>query len=151
MSRATRLQIVLELADTAESKAANAYEMANKLLREDEGKLEELCSYYDDYESLFAGSPAQMRVDDIARQRGFLIQLTEAKKQQYQVIEQRKKIAETKQAAWQKTYIKRRALSDLIDRLKADEEKSLSKKEEKMLDEWFTQTSHVRTHNSIFH
>ncbi len=150
MSRSKRLQLVLELAQSTEDKASEAYEMANGLYQSDVKKLEELCGYYDEYEHTFSNSPRCMRAEEIVRQRGFLMQLSDAKAQQTQIIAQRKKIADLKKSAWQKAHLKRRAMSDLIARLKVDEEKLLSRKEEKMLDEWFIQSSQSRPQSSTF-
>lgn len=144
MSRAKRLVIVLNLAERTEQQAAQASELARRLWQEDQHKLEDLCQYYADYEASFAGSSACRRAEDIARQRGFLSQLSEAKQQQSAVVEKRLSICNTKQKLWQQARLKRKALQELIQRLEADEAKLLSRKEAKMLDEWFNQSKSHR-------
>lgn len=144
MSRAKRLNLVLDIAERKENKAAEAFELARRLWLEDQEKMQDLQRYYSDYELAFTKPSTRLRAQDIAQQRGFLSQLAEALRQQQQVVEKRRDIADTKQSDWQKARLKRRALEDLIARLKADEQKALTRKEEKMLDEWFTQTLRLR-------
>lgn len=144
MSRAKRLIVVLNLAERTEQQAAQASELAHRLWQDDQKKLDDLCQYYSDYETSFEGKNACRRAVDIARQRGFLSQLTEAKVQQSAVVEKRLSICQAKQQLWQQARLKRKALQELIARLEADEVRALSRKEEKMLDEWFNQTKSHR-------
>jgi flagellar FliJ protein len=144
MSRSKRLNLVLDLAERRENKAAEAFEMARRLWLDDQEKMQDLQRYYSDYESAFTRPNARLRAQDIAQQRGFLTQLAEALRQQQQVVERRRSIADAKQSDWQKARLKRRALEELIERIKSDERRALTRKEEKMLDEWFAQTARMR-------
>lgn len=144
MSRSKRLNLVLDLAGRKENKAAEAFEMARRLWAEDQEKMQDLQRYYSDYEHAFTQPAARMRAQDIVQQRGFLTQLAEALRQQQQVVDHRRSIADTKQSDWQSARLKRRALEELIGRLRADEQRALTRKEEKMLDEWFAQTLKLR-------
>lgn len=144
MSRATRLNMVLDIAERAENKAAEAFEMARRLWLEDQEKMVDLQRYYQDYENAFTQPTMRLRAQDIAQQRGFLQQLAEAVRQQAQVVERRRTIADTKQVDWRTAHLKRRALQELIQRVRADEQRLLTRKEEKMLDEWFNQTAQRR-------
>lgn len=144
MSRSKRLNLVLDLAGRKENKAAEAFEMARRLWTEDQEKMQDLQRYYNDYEHAFTRPAARMRAQDIVQQRGFLTQLAEALRQQQQVVDHRRSIADNKQSDWQSARLKRRALEELIGRLKADEQRALTRKEEKMLDEWFAQTLNLR-------
>ncbi|MCR6653582.1 MAG: flagellar export protein FliJ [Cellvibrionaceae bacterium] len=140
MSRSKRLNMVLDIAERAENKAAEAFEMARKLWLEDQEKMVDLQRYYQDYETAFA-QPKRLRAQDIVQQRSFLQQLAEAVRQQAQVVERRRSIADNKQMDWRTAHLKRRALQELVARVQADEQRILSRKEEKMLDEWFNQTA----------
>lgn len=140
MSRSKRLNMVLDIAERAENKAAEAFEMARKLWLEDQEKMVDLQRYYQDYETAFA-QPKLLRAQDIVQQRSFLQQLAEAVRQQAQVVERRRSIADNKQQDWRTAHLKRRALQELVARVQADEQRILSRKEEKMLDEWFNQTA----------
>lgn len=144
MSRAKRLNMVLDIAERTESKAAEAFEMARRLWQEDQEKMTDLQRYYQDYETAFTQPAARMRAQDIVQQRGFLQQLAEAVRQQAQVVERRRTIADHKQSDWRTAHLKRRALQELVERVRADERRILTRKEEKMLDEWFNQTAQRR-------
>lgn len=139
MSRAKRLQLVLDMAEHVEQKAAGAYQMARDLWQEDQLKLEQLQRYYDDYEASFSGSSRALRAEDIVRQRGFLQQLSEAKHQQRQTIQRRSAVAEHKKQAWHKAHLKHKALRELVTRLQCEESNELSRKEEKLMDDWCSQ------------
>lgn len=144
MSRAKRLGLILELAEREEQKAAQAAELAKRVWQEDQNKLDELCQYYNDYQASFSGPSSCRRADDIARQRAFLSQLAEAKKQQAAVVEKRLSLCTSKQQVWQQTRLKRKAMQELIERLQADEAKLAARRESKMLDEWFNQSKSHR-------
>lgn len=144
MSRAKRLGIVLELAERTETQAAKAYELARRLWQEDDNRLVELGQYYADYAAASVNPMGSCRAEDIARQRGFLSKLSDAKQQQSAVVEKRLAICNNKQAVWQQARLKRKALQELIAKLKADEARVASRKEAKMLDEWFNQSKSHR-------
>jgi flagellar FliJ protein len=144
MSRAKRLNMVLDIAERAENKAAEAFEMARRLWLEDQEKMADLQRYYQDYEDAFTQPSTRLRAQDIAQQRGFLQQLAEAVRQQAQVVERRRTIADNKQVDWRTAHLKRRALQELVERVRVDEQRLLTRKEEKMLDEWFNQTAQRR-------
>lgn len=150
MSRAKRLQLVLDMAAKAEDKAAEALELARQLKLTDEQKLAELCQYYEDYEISFRRPQTLIRAEEMLRQRGFLMQLSEAKEQQSQVVEKRTVIFTNKQQLWQVAHLKRKSMQDLVQRLQSDEDRLLSRREEKMLEEWFTQTASQRENSSLF-
>lgn len=135
-SRADRLKVVLELAQKAEDEAADIFNKARKQLTGEQQRLEDLCTYYNDYQQSLAAASGLQTVDAIVRSRGFLQQLAQAKSQQQQIVAQYAKLSDQKKRAWHKAHLKHRALKDLIMRLKADEAQVLSRKEEKLLDEW---------------
>lgn len=139
-TRSNRLEIVLELAERNERKAADVYDAAKRMWQADEAKLEELRTYYSEYERSFTGNNV-MRASDMARQRDFLQKLSDAIVQQGEVVAHRFELAETKKGLWHKAHMKYAALRDLIQRMRADEQRVLSRREEKMLEEWFTQSS----------
>lgn len=147
MSRAKRLNLVLDIAERAENKAAEAFELARRMWQEDQEKMADLQRYYEDYEQTFSRPAVRLRAQEIVQQRSFLQQLAEALRQQGQIVERRRLIADNKQMDWRTAHLKRRALQELIERVKADEQKVLTRKEQKMLDEWFAQSSQRRTEN----
>lgn len=137
-SRADRLQIVLELAEQAENDAADIFNKARSQHEREHIKLNDLANYCSDYQTSLASASGLQTAESIVRSRGFLSQLVEAKRQQQQIVTQFLKLADQKKQIWHKAHLKHRAMKDLIQRLREDEQKILSKQEEKMLDEWVT-------------
>lgn len=144
MSRVKRLQMVIELVEKQEQQAAEVLEQARQQKVADEQKLEELHHYYEDYENSFRQPSPMLRAEQMQQQRGFLVRLAEACTQQSQIVQRRVTEHATQKKAWMQIHLKRKAMQDLIEQFKRDEAKELSKKEEKMLDEWFNQTSQTR-------
>lgn len=140
MSRSKRLQVVLELVGNAEHNAAKAYGDARRMGEESQLKLDSLVQYCREYEDSSGGTQRVLRAEDIVRQRSFLEQIYIAKQQQVHVVKQCQKLIEQKKQAWHKAHLKHQALQDLLSRLREDEQKALTRKEDKMLDEWFAQS-----------
>lgn len=147
MSRAKRLEVVLELAERDEQEAARALETARLNKEQDEQKLLELIQYHEDYELAFKQPLPLIRAEQMQRQRGFLVQLSQAREQQEMIVKKRCDLLGQKQQLWQRAHLKRKAMAELIDRMRNDEARTLDKKEEKMLDEWFTQSAQRRAEN----
>ncbi len=141
MKRSERLGLVLDLADKALKKAADVVESARQQLLTEQQKLEDLEHYYNDYSHSFAETLAGIRAQDVARQRAFLGQLSDAQKQQQLIVNQRGQLVANKQKLWHLAYLKQRAIEQLIQRLQKDETAALTRKEEKRLDEWSLQAS----------
>ena len=137
--RSKRLAVVLDLAERAKDQAAQEFELARQQCLQEEQKLTQLIDYYRDYQQSFA-LKKNLRVEELVKQRGFLEQLAQAQKQQQALIRSAQATLETKRVAWQKCHIKHKNLAELINRYRGQEELALSKKEQKMLDEWFQQT-----------
>lgn len=144
MSRAKRLQLVLDMVIKKEKRVAEALNQARQLMSSDQNKLAELSHYYQDYEAACRRPTPMVRAEEMQRQRGFLVRLSEACAQQSQVVEQRNAVYDKKQQEWWQIHLKRKAMEELIEQLKRDEARELSKKEEKMLEEWFNQASQAR-------
>ena len=137
-SRADRLHIVLEMAEKAENQAAEVFNQARTQHEQAQKKLEDLAAYCLDYQEGLGVLGGRQSAETIARSRGFLGQLMQAKRQQQQIVVQYLKLVEQKKQSWHKSHLKHRALKDLINRFKADDQKVLNRQEEKMLDEWVT-------------
>lgn len=139
--RAQRLTLVLELAERTEQQAAQAYEMARKVWQEDVQKLRDLELYCTEYEASISTAQVVRRAQDMLRDRGFLQQIYRARQQQEAVLSQRESLCEQKKQLWHQAHLKHRALRNLIQRMREDEQKALNRKEEKLLDEWFSQAA----------
>lgn len=137
-SRVERLTLVLELAEKAENTAAEGFNLARTQVQHESQKLNDINSYYSEYQQGLSAARGHQNVDAMIRARGFLQQLAQAKQQQQQIVSQYTKLSEQKKQAWLKAHLKHKSMQELIARLKAEEARALSVKEEKMLDEWVT-------------
>lgn len=137
--RSKRLAVVLDLAEREKEEATQAFEKARRYCLEEEQKLVQLEAYYADYQNSFA-SASSMHVQQLIKQRSFLEQLAQAKRQQQGAIRTAQLNLEAKRQAWQKSHLKHKNMAELIARYRAEEDAVLDKKEQKMLDEWFQQT-----------
>ncbi len=137
-TRADRLQVVVELAEQAENLAAEALNLARDQHQRAEQKHQELNLYRQDYQQSLSATGISQSADSIARARGFLNQLTQAVEQQQSIRDQFFILFEQKKTAWHKAHLKFKALTDLVKKMEQEHQKELSKKEEKMLDEWVT-------------
>lgn len=144
MKRSERLGVVLDLATKTADKAAEVVAKVRQQLLAEEQKLEDLRRYYNEYEKVFSTQQTAIRALDMARQRAFLGQLTQAQQQQLVVIDQRRGLLAAKQKIWQVAHLKQQAIAQLIERLKKDENLALTRKEEKRLDEFTQQASRRR-------
>ena len=127
MKRSQRLIIVLDLAEKEVTKAGEILEKARQQLQAEEQKLENLRHFYQEYEKAFNSSTSGIRAQDIARQRTFLAQLSQAQQQQQYIIQQRRQLVASKQKNWQFAYLKQKAIAQLIERLKKDENLALTR------------------------
>ncbi len=137
-TRADRLRVVLQLAAEAEDSAADLFHQARLQCEKALEKLNELDLYCDEYQQSLRQTGVQATAETIARARGFLHQLTQAKAQQRQAVTQTQKVMAQKQQCWHAAHLKHRSMKDLVERLQADEQRQMNRKEEKMLDEWVT-------------
>lgn len=140
MKRSKRLAVVLDLAEQTEKKAAEMLEAARKQMIDDQHKLDEVNNYIGEYEKEFMSGGAEIRVEEIIRQRGFLAQLADVKKQQIEVIKHRKHAVGLRREQWHAAHLKKKALLGLIEKCQQHESAVLNRAEEKMLDEWSLQS-----------
>ncbi len=138
MLRSQRMQVVLDLAERSEQRAAQALQQARAQLAQEQQKQQDLQAYLSDYETTFA-QQTQPAVPELLRQRSFLGQLRKAIGQQQVLIEQAARALRHHHKLWHQAYLKKRAVMNLIERLKRDEQLQLSRKDAKRLDEWTQQ------------
>lgn len=140
-SKSERLQVVLDMADREEKSATDSVEEIRAKLQAEEEKLQGLINYYDEYASDFGQSEKLTTARQIQMQRTFLEKLSEAKAQQQLQIQNVNARLQEKIEIWRKIYLKNKSLHDYVSRLRLDEQKQLTKKEERLLDDWFTRAS----------
>jgi len=139
--KSKRLHIVLELAEREELQATEAVQLLQSRLKQEQIRLEELKEYYREYETMFGRRRSGIRASDISREREFLVELTRMQSQQTQQIIVVEKGLNKKLEIWRSCHLKHQALEKLIARLVKEENLALNKKEQQMLDEWFSRVS----------
>ena len=147
VKRSERLTVILSLAEKEAQDAAKIMEQARIALEFERHKLEDLIAYYNEYADSSSQKGKTVSVDNIARERSFLVHLADVQQQQEKLVAQHQQLVEQKKRNWQEKQLKFRALGDLVDRIIADENKVLSRKEEKLLDDWYLQISQIREGN----
>ncbi len=134
-SRAKRMKIVLTLAEKAEDQAAKQLKEHAELLQSEQQQLQNLNDYsqqyLDSYRSLKTGVSAR----NMMNYSGFISRLADAIKEQQAKIQRMQQGLDKLKHQWSITHQKRKALEDLIERLKKEESVLLEKRLQKELDE----------------
>lgn len=141
IKRSARLGIVLELAEREERRATEQVHTWQARLHDEQQRLLELKSYYEEYEEIFRQRRGGIKAYDIARERQFLIELTNMQVRQRQQIALVEKGLEKKLELWRECHLKHQSLENLIARIQGEENAELDKVEQKLLDEWFARAS----------
>ncbi len=133
--RSDRLQLVVDLAQSAEAQAARNLGEAQKLFAAEQQRLDDINQYYASYEQLFAKRTNTLKASDIANSRDFLLNLDKAcKQQQAQVKAAHEQVNEARDL-WRQSHLKSDALEDFRQRCAQEEQKALEKKEQNQLDD----------------
>ena len=138
--RSSRLTVVIELASRAEEKAAKLFEQKNQQLSEENTRLQELESFYQNYEQQFCTKNTAMRATELFEARQFLSRLSDVQKGQILQIERVKQDLEVAKKQRHQCYLKRKSLNELVTRYKHEESEISDKLEQKQIDEWVTQS-----------
>ncbi|UTF60792.1 flagellar export protein FliJ [Gilvimarinus sp. DA14] len=133
--RSQRLGVVLMLAERHEQEAADYLARHQKLVDEQRQKASELADYRTGYVEQYAGAQSGMRPEELSRYSQFIQQLGDAIKQQEsavaQLIEQLVKLRQH----WHGQHLRRRAIEDLITRLRKGEDQAAERQLQKQLDD----------------
>ncbi len=133
--RSQRLGVVLMLAERHEQEAADYLAKHQALVNEQRQKAEELVEYRSGYVVQYASSQGGMRPDDLLRYSQFIQQLGDAIKQQEQALAQLSEQLAKLRQHWHGQHLRRRAIEDLIVRLRKGEDQAAEKQLQKQLDE----------------
>lgn len=140
MRKSQRLQVVLELARRDEESAAKMFENLRSAYQTEVQKLEDLENYYQDYEAKFRSRTNGLRASDIANSRSLLQQIVMVQQGQKLQIQQAKNELDKGRLEWHKIHLKYEKLQELIRRYRIEETLEDDKKEQKMIDDWVSQT-----------
>lgn len=135
ISRSKRMTVVLDLAQREQGLAAKNLEAHQQQLNQEQARLQQLESYYQDYESKVGSVQTTLRASELANNRRFLGRISEAKCQQQVQITQLRKHYEAAKQHWMTCHLKQENLVKLIERYRQEEGLAQEKSEQKQLDE----------------
>ncbi|GAB4288044.1 MAG: flagellar export protein FliJ [Methylophaga sp.] len=137
MSRARKLDPVIEMARKATESELVKLGKHNALLQHEQNQLEELQRYRDEYLARFRqGDAQQMSAKKALDLRSFLAQLDQAIHAQQLQVEQNRQAVEKQQQTWLQVRIKEQALDSLKARYHADEQLNAQRREQRENDEY---------------
>lgn len=136
MSRARKLNPVIDMARKATESELIKLGEQNALLQREQNQLDELIQYREEYLSRFRqGDPMQMSAKKALDLRGFLAQLDQAIQAQEHQVNQSLQVVNRQQQNWLQARNKEQALDTLMARYRADEERIEQKREQRENDE----------------
>ena len=134
-SRAKRMQLVLSLTERQEKDAAARVEECKTLLVQEQEQLQQLQDYSGQYMEAYADKSGSLQVQERINYSSFIQRLTVAIDEQRFKVERTAKVHEQALARWQDVYLRRKSISQLIERLQQEENALLDKRLQKELDE----------------
>ena len=136
LSRAKRLQPVVDMAEKAEREAARALAHAQSQVQQAEVKLRELEHFRSDYQQQWITQGSQgVSGQWLMNYQRFLSQLESAIGQQLQSLDWHRANAEKVRAIWQQRYARLQGLKKLVQRYIDEARLAQDKHEQKLLDE----------------
>lgn len=136
--RLKRIAKIIEIATMEMDKAAQTLEYMRSQLVADQGQLNSLLDYQQDYVKKPAQSGA-ISVVQLQAHHSFADKLMQAIVTQKNKVIESEKMLEMAQQAWQEKRVRVKALQALHDRLKNNEQALLNKQEQRFLDELSSQ------------
>lgn len=136
MSRAKRIEPVQDIAEDKEKKLAVSLVACERRVGEAETKLQELERYRLEYQQQYAARAGKgMGVTDLRDYQAFLARLSEAVKQQQQVLQRARADRDAERQRWQDAARKAKALDHVIGKWQAEERSVQDKREQRDSDE----------------
>lgn len=127
---------VQRVAETREQAAVQKLGQSQQFLDAQHAKLEELCSYRDQYSESFKASSGQgLDANRLQDYRVFLTRLNEAIRQQETIIEQCISQHEQTRQQWVETRGHHQAIGKVVERYKSQEQKVQDRHEQQEQDE----------------
>ncbi len=136
MKRSIRMKVVVDLAQRQEDAAAKQFKQCQEALQQELQRLDELKTYYDDYEAKFNSKTGGLRANEIADSRLFLQRLNDAQSAQQLNIQRIKAEFDRAKLIWHQAHLKRQNLCDLVVRYREEEQLDQDRLEQKGLDDW---------------
>lgn len=138
--RSKRLGIVVDIAQSNEERAAEKLQQAREFLDREQTRLQEIERYYQDYNSQFASQRSGLRAEQMLTNREFLRQLSLTAEAQKMQIQRATEQVDRAKKEWFACHLKKEKLEAYIEKLKHEESAVQDKLEQKMVDDWVTQS-----------
>ena len=136
MTRAKRLQPVQHLADDKERRLAQSLAICERRVSEAEAKCGELERYRKEYERLFTERAGfGIGVTDLRDYQAFLARLSEAIRQQRQIVQRAVVERDLERTRWQEAAVRAKAIDHVIGRWQSEERRTLERREQRESDE----------------
>jgi flagellar FliJ protein len=136
MTRAQRLQPVQHLAEENERRLARSLAAFERRVSDAEAKRDELERYRHEYERKFAERAASgIGVTDLRDYQAFLARLSEAIRQQGQIVERARTERDLERKRWQAAAVRAKAIDHVIDRWQDEERSRTERREQRESDE----------------
>lgn len=139
MQRSKRMKVVVDMAQRAEDDAASQLAKCRRALDEELQRLNDLEQYYQEYDQRFQNTPA-VRADQLSANRQFLQQLRETCNAQHMQVKKAEALLEAAKSYWRNQHLKHLNLQQYVDKLRSQEGAVREKLEQKLLDDWASQS-----------
>ena len=136
MNASKRLKVVVGQAQREEEAAARRFEQSRQMLAAEQKRLQDLDSYYQEYESRFKSRQQGIRASELQSGREFLQQLAESQQVQAAHIARLQADCDVAKQAWYQCHLKVENLAQYVENLAREETRELDRREQKRLDEW---------------
>lgn len=136
MTRAERLDPVVQHADKKEQEALKTVALSQSQVEAEKVKLHQLESYRSEYLNKQSSTDICCSVVEIQEFNRFLAQLEDTIEKQIDVIRIRENELERKRKSWLESRVKSNVMHKVVENLQAEEEKQINRNEQKSMDEF---------------
>lgn len=131
-----RLKPVRRVAQSRERDAAKLLGDAQRILQDQESRLEQLRLFQREYRERFeTASRTGMSITQLQEYQAFMLKLQRGIEQQEGIVETSRQDRSLKKQHWQKKFTRTQAIGKVIDRFRQEEHKDRERKEQKENDE----------------
>ncbi|MCW9024468.1 MAG: flagellar export protein FliJ [Gammaproteobacteria bacterium] len=136
MKKSNRIRPLKQLASRHEQQAARVLGESRTTLSDEQRRLNELCTYRDEYRTRFTTAGANgMDGNQVQAYQGFLRQLDHAIQQQRTQVAEAEKNCVSHTQSWHETHLKTQALDKTIQRFHSEETRQTDKREQREADD----------------
>jgi flagellar FliJ protein len=137
MAPSDRLKPVHNVAERREQTAAKLFGDAQRILKDQESRLEQLLMFQTEYRERFdADMRGGMSATRLQEYQVFMAQLDKAIKQQEAAVEMSRRESNRKKKHWHEKHVRTQAIGKVIDRFRKEENHQQERVEQKESDEY---------------